>query len=219
MDSLITGWGVQDRRSLFVGAYRSMSVSMLTAIDANEFDDSEWVNSLLTNFVEYYFHAVDAFEEPVGACPEVWRVAFDAAADDQIHPLRVLFLGINAHINYDLALCVADVMGDWNEIDPDRRHTRRSDYEMVDTVIRRTVDSVQDNVVAPVSPTMATLDRLLGPIDEWLFGALITGWRRDTWADAISLLTSTSSRIGDVRLQIETEALDNAERIITIGPD
>lgn len=109
-------------------------------------------------------------------------------------------------------------MSDWNELDADHRGIRRSDYNMVDTVIRRTVDAVQDNVVAPVAPRMALLDRLLGPMDEWLFGILITNWRRDTWADAISLLTSTSDRVGEVRSGIEAEALANADRIITIGP-
>lgn len=219
MDSLVTGWGDRDRRSLFADAYRSMSASMLTAIDTDEFRDSEWVNKLLTTFADYYFHAVDAFEGRDDECPQVWKVAFGAAVDDGIHPLRVLFLGINAHINYDLALSVVDVMDDWNELDADHRNIRRSDYDMVDTVISRTVDAVQDNVVAPTSPTMALLDRFLGPIDEWLFGMLITNWRRDTWADAISLLTSTSDQVGEVRSGIEAEALANADRIITIGPE
>ncbi|MEX1094167.1 MAG: DUF5995 family protein [Acidimicrobiia bacterium] len=219
MDTLVTRWGDTDRRSLFAGAYRSMSARMLQAIDADEFGDPVWVDQLLTSFADYYFYAVDASGAGPDSCPAVWRVAFDATVDDRIHPLRVLFLGINAHINYDLALCVADVMADWDRLDTEIRDLRRSDYDLVDTIICRTVDSVQDTVVGPASPTMVLLDRLLGPIDEWLFASLITRWRRDTWADGLSLLASTDDRIEEVRAKIEVEALDTADWILTVGPD
>lgn len=219
MDELVAGWGPKDRRSLFARAYRSMSANMFSAIDSDEFADSVWVNHLLSSFAAYYFDAVAAVEGPPGVCPEVWNVAFSAASDDRIHPLRVLFLGINAHINYDLALCVADVMNDWNELDPAHRDARRSDYDKVNRIVSRTIDAVQTDTVAPVSPTMDLLDDLLGPIDEWLFTAMIINWRSDTWGDAQLLLASADDRVGEVRARIESEALLIADRIIHIGPD
>lgn len=220
MDTLVSEWGSTDRRSLFANAYRAMSVTTLEAIASDEFDDSVWVDHLLSNFADYYFHAVDSFEgRAADPCPDVWKLAFDATSNDDIHPLRVLFLGINAHINYDLALCVADVMGDWAVLDREHQRIRRTDYERVDEIILRTVDMVQDNVVSPSSPAMALMDKLLGPVDEWLFTALIANWRRDTWSDALTLLDSPEDQLAQTRANIESEALDTADWIIHVGPE
>lgn len=219
MDTLVSEWGLADRRCLFAGAYRTMSANMLEAIESGEFSDEDWVDYLLADFATYYFDAVDAYEGRLPDCPKVWNVAFEATGDDGVHPLRVLFLGINAHINYDLALCVADVMSDWSTLDPTHREIRRRDYDRVDQIIRRTIDSVQEGIVAPAAPAMGVLDKLMGPIDEWLISALIANWRHDTWGDALALLDSTIDQVGQVRAKIESQALSTADWIIHVGPD
>lgn len=218
MNALVTAWGDSDRRCLFAHAYRTMTSSMLRAIEAGEFDDDEWVGRLLDRFADYYFDAVVLYDSDPPRCPQVWTMAFDAGVDEELHSLRVLLLGINAHINYDLAFSVADVLDDWADLDESRRASRRSDYERVDAVIRRTVDLVQSEVVEPVAPEMGVVDRLLGPIDEWLFSALITDWRNDTWEDAIRILESGTGRLDETRSQIEERALATADRIIHVGP-
>lgn len=219
MESLATLWGPSDRRSLFVNAYRLMSLSTLDAIEGGEFDDSAWVDRLLHRFADYYFDAVQGYSGEGGECPPVWKVAFDAAADEYVHPLRVLFLGINAHINYDLAFCLAEVMGDWNELDDGYRSSRRHDYHQVDNVIQHTVDSVQRSVVSPAAPEMGLIDLMLGPLDEWLFTRLIAGWRHDTWTDAVSILESGPTSVTEVIATIETRALGTAEKVLHVGPD
>ena len=218
MDALIADWEPEDRRALFVHAYRTMSESMYRSIDAGEFRDVIWVDGLLSRFADYYFSAVDAHSSSPSDCPPVWTIAFESAFDLEVHPLRVLFLGINAHINFDLALCVADVISDWSVLDGDGRDLRAQDYRVVDRVIARTIDEVQKYVVAPASPSMRWLDVALGPLDEWFFSRLITDWRADTWADAVSLLEQPDGA-GEVRARIENEAISTAQRILSVGPN
>jgi hypothetical protein len=118
----------------------------------------------------------------------VWREALDACADPMCHPLQALMLGINAHINHDLALALVDVLDDWPTLDEAGRQRRREDHERVNTIIDDTTDEVQKDVVGRWSPAAEGLDLLLGPLDEWAFGALAESWRSRVWADAMDLV-------------------------------
>ena len=218
MDALVAGWGPGDRRALFLRAYRTMSESMYQSIDAGDFRDAAWVDGLLARFADYYFRAVDAHASSPNACPRVWKIAFESASDPEVHALRALFLGINAHINFDLALCVADVMTDWSDLDSDGREQRADDYRTVDLVINRTINEVQEKVVVPAAPAMGWLDVALGPVDEWLLSRLITDWRADTWGDALLLLEQPDVA-EEVKDRIEGEAIGTAQRILTVGPN
>ncbi len=137
--------------------------------------------------------AVDSHEHGSDQCPLAWTRAFDACALDDQHPLQVLFLGINAHINYDLVFALADVMEDWADLDVARRNIRRADHDAVNVVIARTIDEVQEEVVSRWSPGMASLDVIAGRVDEWLFSRLIADWRATVWDDAIRLLEAPMS--------------------------
>ena len=189
------GWSaVSDRRAIFADAYGCMTAAMVDAAATTQFVDCEWVKRLLDRFAEYYFMAVDAHEHGSTECPPAWSRAFDACGLDDQHPMQVLFLGINAHINYDLVFALADVMEDWPDLDLDRRRMRREDHDEVNVVIARTVDEVQQEVVAAWSPSMAGLDVLGGRVDEWLFSRLIAEWRATVWDDAIRLLETPASQ-------------------------
>jgi hypothetical protein len=97
-------------------------------------------------------------------------------------------LGINAHINHDLALALVDVLDDWPTLDEEARQRRRDDHELVNTIIDDTTDEVQKDVVGRWSPAAEGLDLLMGPLDEWAFGQLAQSWRSRVWADAMDLV-------------------------------
>jgi Family of unknown function (DUF5995) len=143
-------------------------------------------------------------ELPARVCPEVWRGALDACSDPDCHPLQALMLGINAHINHDLALALVDVLDDWDTLDDEQRRARQEDHELVNTIIDETTDEVQREVVAQWSPLASALDLLLGPLDEWAFGTLAQSWRSQVWVDAMDLVhlapeerSTATARIGE----------------------
>lgn len=192
MQQLAEDWTQEgDRRSIFADAYGTMTSNMVAAIEQGDFGDCDWVDRLLHRFADYYFEAVDAYDSN-GDCPRVWRHALDGTRSEELHPLQHLFLGINAHINYDLAFALADVLDDWNSLDNALRDARHADHDAVNLVIARTVDEVQVRVVEPLSPAMGFLDRLLGSVDEWAFSRLIAGWRDAVWHDAVELVEAGS---------------------------
>ncbi|MEX1286720.1 MAG: DUF5995 family protein [Acidimicrobiia bacterium] len=217
MEGLIGAWGPDDRRTLFATAYATMTTNMLGALGSGTFVDDDWVERLLHRFADYYFDAVDAYAAAPSGCPGPWCRAFDACGDHDLHPLRTLLLGINAHINYDLVFTLRDVLEPWDALDPSAREARRRDHESVNDVIRATVDAVQDGVVAPVAPEMGVLDRLLGPVDEWAFSALIADWRSDTWVDAVALLEAPPADRAAIEWRVERRALAVADRLAGSG--
>ncbi len=189
--TLAQQWGdAGDRRAVFAECYLVMTRRVEENIRAGHFHDGIWVSRLLDRFAAYYFDAVDSYggliAEPV--CPAVWHQALMACADPGCHPLQALMLGINAHINHDLALALVDVLDDWPALDEAAREGRRQDHELVNTIIHDTTDEVQEDVVARWSPAAERLDLLLGPLDEWAFGALAQSWRSRVWADAMELV-------------------------------
>ncbi len=64
MQALIARWEEQaDPRSVFLSCYLLMTRNMLSAIDRGEFTDPAWADRLLHRFADYYFVALDAYEQ------------------------------------------------------------------------------------------------------------------------------------------------------------
>src|SRR5512139_1823070 len=93
MTNLVEQWeAAQDRRAIFLGCYRLMTHNMLDAIDAGRFHDGTWVARLLERFADYYFVALERFEQDEASTPPVWKLAFDATRDENVMTLQHLLL-------------------------------------------------------------------------------------------------------------------------------
>lgn len=216
MQSQAQQWeDAQDNRALFLRCYSMMTGNMFGALERNEFNDHAWVNALLHHFAGYYFAALDAYERDPSGAPAVWQQAFGAARDTTINPLQKVLLGINAHINYDLVLALADMLEpEWPALPEARRALRYADHCRVNDVIGGTIDAVQSQILADRMQGMALLDRLLGPIDEMIISRLIVHWREAVWQHATQLLDSADARErAGLIARVEAGALAIGERI------
>lgn len=217
MQALVQQWvEVSDRRAIFLHCYMLMTRNMLIAIDADEFNDDGWVYELLHRFADYYFDALDAYEQDRAIAPAVWRTAFDATREPRTQVLQNLMLGVNAHINYDLVLTLVDMLEDeWSQLSTEERSRRYTDHCYVNFVIGRTIDTVQDTVIEQLAPQMDIVDKMLGPIDEWLTARLISNWRDEVWHNAIQILdTPDSETCDELRRHIEQTTLERADAIL-----
>ncbi|MDW8317054.1 MAG: DUF5995 family protein [Anaerolineae bacterium] len=204
-----------DRRAIFLNCYLLMTQNVLESIQEGEFNDPDWVDTLLHRFADYYFEALTAYELNDPATPAVWQLAHRAAGKSETSVLQNLLLGINAHINYDLVLTLVDLLEpEWRQLSADRREQRHSDYCQVNQIIRYTIDAVQDDVVERYSPIMDLVDKMLGSLDEWLISQLITKWRDEVWDKAVGMMTTVDieerRRLLD---RLETTTLDRAKAI------
>ncbi len=171
----------RQRRSklgLFPALYRQVTIAIKRSIAAGEFDDGARMETLDVAFANRYLAAYSAWEagQPL---PHSWRVAFEKSEDGATCLLQDLLLGINAHINLDLAVAAASVAGD------DIQALER-DFMHINTILGALVDRVQD-VIGEASPLFELADRLCGNADE-LAGTFVMERARDeSWAQAVAL--------------------------------
>ncbi len=218
MASQVERWQeAADQRAVFLSCYAMMTRNTLDAVDAGEFHDREWVSRLLHHFAEYYFVALDAYERELPDTPPVWRLAHDTARSGEAMVLQNLSLGINAHINYDLVLALVDMLdAEWSLLLPEQREQRYQDHCHVNTIIARTIDDVQDQVVERQSPILDLLDRSLGRADEWIVSRMIASYRDAVWYKATDMLDCADHVERDaLRREIEARALERAQAFLS----
>lgn len=205
-----------DQRAAFLHCYSLMSRNMVSALEAGRFHDRDWMRRFIDHFAEYYFNALDGYERDKSAAPPVWVLAHDTALHSSCSLMQKLLLGVNAHINFDLALTVTDLLDEaWPKLSPAERQRHIEDYQLVNEIIGNSIDEVQDHVLAPHSPSMAHLDRLMGRVDEWLISGLITSWRREVWGQACQLLDAPRPADREhLRAQLEAKTVKRGEAIL-----
>ena len=172
-----------DRRAVFLTVYAKMTASVSDAIERGVFTDTDWIRRYTIVFADYYRRALLASErDQTDKVPRPWQIAFGASTRGQTIILQDALLGINAHINYDLAYAIHDV-----GIDPDRP-TKRADHNAINDILRRLIDDAQDALVDIYrSDTIARLDDLLGRSDERLAHLGLVSSRDLAWHNAEGL--------------------------------
>lgn len=216
MAVLIQGWEADaDRRAIFLNCYLLMTRNMLTAVDAGAFHDGRWVNALLHRFADYYFDALSVYDVDRERAPAVWKQTHDLAGRDEIQVVQHLLLGVNAHINYDLVLTLVEMLEpEWERLTPRQRAARYADHCRVNDIIGATIDAVQDDVIEPAAPQMDVVDKLLGPLDEWLISRLVTRWRQEVWEHAAAMLARPAQRREEMRATVEALTQRRARAIL-----
>jgi len=178
-----------DRRAVFLTVYTRMTESVRNTVAGTQFADPAWMRQYTLTFAEYYRRAFLAFERgDLGDVPDPWRLAFGAAVDGSTLVAQDAFLGINAHINYDLALTLRDV-----GIDPDRA-AKRADHRAINDVLGGLVDAQQEALSELYAPGISSVDASFGRFDEALSLVSLTEGREQAWRVA-TVLTDTDSGV------------------------
>ncbi|NJN53264.1 MAG: hypothetical protein HC804_00025 [Anaerolineae bacterium] len=196
--------------------YQAMTTNTLTAVTDGRFQDATWTTNLLHRFANYYFAAMSAYDHDHIHTPAVWKLAFDAARQKQTNVLQNLFLGVNAHINYDLALTLYDVLHEeWPTLSAEQRTNRYQDFCLINDIIAETIDQVQDEVVERESPALALLDWLGGGMDEFIIVEMIRGWREEVWRKGVEMVEmADADGRASIRLTVEQNCLRRGQHIL-----
>lgn len=168
-----------DRVGFFAALYRQVTVEVRNAIHTGQFDDGDRMNRFDTLFGNRYFDAYDAWLGDRGG-PRCWRTTFDLLADANTIIVQHLILGVNAHINFDLAVAAADTSP--GAAIQELRH----DYLVINDILARVVVAVAKAVDA-VSPYMGLLDQLGGRTEDQILDFSIPLAREEAWHNAVIL--------------------------------
>jgi hypothetical protein len=199
LDEVVEGLGaleahyiaLQDRRAIFLTVYGLMSREMKRGIEQGVFNDGDWVTRYTVRFANYYREAVAGYEGGT-RIPKSWQIAFSATQEPDGLVLQDVLLGINAHVNHDLALALTDV-----SIEPDRA-ARHQDHVRVNEILRSLTDVVADRVSELYAEGLAGVDACAGLLDEEVTNFSFEIARENAWASAVALTHA--------RLEIERAA-------------
>jgi hypothetical protein len=169
-----------DRRAIFLMIYTRMTREVRRGIERGRFANPDWMRRYVLTFADYYRRAFLAFETgAMGAVPDPWRIAFGTAISGEGLVLQDALLGINAHINYDLALTLDDV-----GIDPNRDE-KYTDHRTIDQILARLVDTQQEVLAEYYASGIDEIDAISGQMDERLSMFSIEEGREQAWRIAV----------------------------------
>lgn len=178
-----------DRIGYFAALYRQVTVEVRAAIHAGRFDDGPRMDRFDTVFGNRYFEAYDAWRGDRGG-PRCWRTAFGVLGDSDAIVVQHLILGVNAHINLDLAVAAARTA-------PGAAiHGLRNDFLLINDILAEVVLAVQA-ALGTISPYLGLLDQFGGRTDERILDFSIRRSREEAWRNAVVLANQADPETED----------------------
>jgi hypothetical protein len=174
--------------------------------------DPKWMNHAVAVFAKYYLRAYDTWtsDRSSAAVPEAWRIAFSAAEKGQVAGSGNLMLGINAHINRDLAFAMAAA----GLVGPDGT-SKKANFDKVNQVLDSVTVPLLAELSARFDPSMESSDSLYG-LDSAATGNLMFGWREQAWRNAEALVRApTEDARAVVAQQIEANSVTQARTMLS----
>jgi hypothetical protein len=174
------------------------------------FADPPFVNHEDVLFARYYTAAYDAWHaDRIAEVPPAWRVAYDAADRRRVAGSGNLLLGINAHVNRDLAFVLASI----GLTAPDGS-SRKPDHDQVNVFLNRVTEPMLAEAAKRLDPTMDDAGTPYGLSYTTLMQLLVT-WREAAWRNAERLVSAPDRAAQDrVAQEIEDSAAAQARAIV-----
>lgn len=177
-----------DLRGVFTTAYLHITQSIGAAIEEDLFEDSLWSQNYLICFANLYREAILNYEENnLDLVAKSWRQAFDLANQKEGFVLQHLLLGINAHINHDLALALNHV-----KIDPNRDQ-KYKDHTDINIILEKATEGLKQTVADKYAPILHRLDQSFGTLDDEITNFSIPKAREHAWSMAIALTSAQTN--------------------------
>jgi hypothetical protein len=167
-----------------VAAFNDLYLTITRRVDGAlraDATDPEFLEMLDVEFAKRYFDALDRWNRDDEDTPDVWEVLFKRARDVRMSRLAAAMLGVNAHINHDLALAL---IATWNDLGAPEDDLIHHDYLLVDQIFHDEIPLLRRGYA---TPWQMDIDRFVGPLDDWSQRVLVTITRAHAWDQALRL--------------------------------
>jgi uncharacterized protein DUF5995 len=175
------------------------------------YPDPAWTNHAVAVFAKYYLRAFDAWtaDNNSAAVPQAWKIAFNSARDGKVSGAGNFFLGLNAHINHDLALAMAAAgLTSKNGV------SAKVNYDRVDTLLNQVTLPLIAELSARLDPSMDDTTLPLS-LDAVATGNLMFVWREQAWRNAELIVAAPALTRPLVTATIETNSAVQATTYAT----
>ncbi|MFI9811836.1 DUF5995 family protein [Saccharothrix variisporea] len=209
-----------DYRAVFLRAYYIITLNVHAAVHRRGdytnpiFFDADWVRSQAGYFASLYFQSLTTFDrEPESE--RAWKVAHRMAEDKSSTVLQDLLLGLNAHINYDLAY---GTFLNLRQHGDDAGHLllprRKFDHDQVNNILVRSIPQIAETLTRDYGGGITLLRKTLRGLDIVLSSTGLKHYRERVWWSAVSYLTTTDEEeIGLVHQKLNWESAQLAKLI------
>jgi hypothetical protein len=173
----------------FAVLYRDVTARVRDGIAAGRFEDGSRMERLDVRFAHRYLDALNCFWR--GDMPtQSWLVTFQSARIWHPIILQHLILGMNAHINLDLAIAAAQV-APGNELAGLER-----DFKEITVLLNEMIQGMESRI-EKVSPWFYLLDRLGGRTNEQICGFAMQQARDLAWLAAGKLSKTLPEKLDE----------------------
>jgi hypothetical protein len=145
------------------------------------FADGQYLARLDVVFANRYFDALRAWAGGERA-PQAWQVLFETPDDGEVTAIQLAGAGVNAHINFDLAVATVDTGREMGDAELD---LRKEDYARVNDVFAERMESLLRELLEARAAEGGESERLsaLGR----LMTRIVATARHFAWEDAEEL--------------------------------
>ena len=166
-----------NRVAAFNELYLKITRRVDTAIGTGV-NQPDFLELLDVEFAKRYFDAMRRWNDDDEETPDAWEVLFKRAGDTRMSRLTAAMLGVNAHINHDLALAL---IGTWNELGAPTDDRIHPDYLLVNEIFYEEIPPLRRGFS---TAWQLELDEFVGPLDDWSQRVLVTVTRARAWDQA-----------------------------------
>jgi hypothetical protein len=160
--------GQHDGVACFSYLYHRITKRVLEGIDSGRFDDCEFVNLLDVVFANRYLAALRASVLSPDDVPDAWAVLFQRRSHRHVTGLQFAAAGVNAHVNFDLAVAVADTCTRLGAA-PDRGAKHQS-YLEINAIFAEEMQCLREHFESTWERLIdrIVLGRVVNKIDDWI---------------------------------------------------
>jgi hypothetical protein len=199
----------QSRAGYFAALYKRMTMAVGEGISNGQFEDGPRMERLDVIFAQRYLAAFQAFKKGE-ECSASWQYALTGCDDRKLIVLQQLLLGINTHINLDLAIAAATVAPG------ERIHALEADFNRINLLIASLVDDVQKCLEEVWFP-MRFLKNIINKHGEAVLNFSIEIARQAAWNNAKMLANMNEAEQAAHIKRMDGQVRKIGERIMAPG--
>src|SRR6266849_1795171 len=151
--------GKGDGIACFNSLYLTITETVYKGIKDRRFGDKSFITQLDVTFANRYLSALHAAATG-GEVPGAWSLLIDRRDDQRINPIQFAAAGVNAHVNYELAVAVVDACVTIGTV-PDSG-TNHADYREINAIFAEHMQPLRERYEH--SRLVHLLDHLTAPL-------------------------------------------------------
>ena len=164
-----------NRVAAFNRLYFRITSRVFDVLQTPEVVDPRFLELLDVEFAKLYFEALRSWGEGHSSTPDAWEVLFRRAQDRRLTRLAAAVLGVNAHVNHDLALALIET---WEQLGPPGDGPPHHDYLVINKIFFEEIPFLRRRFS---TAWQLKIDRFVGELDDWSQELLVETTRAMAW--------------------------------------